>query len=197
MSRYALVKNGEILEWRDYAPNVDQAALAPNKPRMLPVIETPYDPITHVDDGFDVQATQVVRLVRVKNADEIESMRERKSNEIESEFASRWQLPITHSVSGQSYEWHADQEAVDNITGVLLAYGEAERIGLTLPDPRNWTPKDSLAPVSITRAELIGLGLAIAARKDALFVTKKQKQYAVTQLSDPAAIDSYDAAGWD
>jgi hypothetical protein len=79
-----------------------------------------------------------------------------------------------------------------------MAYREAGDLGLSLPDPRPWTPMNADAPISISRAELAGLGIAIATRKDALFTVKKMKQAALAMLTDPAAINTVNPlAGWE
>ena len=88
-------------------------------------------------------------------------------------FTSARPEPIVHVVGGLSYEWHADNDALQNIMGIVLLINS----GVPVPDPRPWISlKGSSTSVSITHAELIGLGAAIAARKYALFVVKKAKQ---------------------
>lgn len=82
MSLHALVKDGAIIEYRDYAPNVDQTLLAPSKPRMLPVVDenVEYDAVTQVRTGpvITVEATQVRRTytVRAKDAGELSTMKQ-------------------------------------------------------------------------------------------------------------------------
>lgn len=202
MSRHALVQNGEIIGYRDYAPVGDQSKLAPGKPRQLPVVEVnaEYDPASQVREGpaVTIQAKKVVLTytVRNKNDAELDAMRAEKFAEIEAAFQSRVQAPISFDVGGEIYTFHADQEAITNISGVLQAYTEAERIGLDppLPDPRRWTPKGSTSPITISRAQLALLGLAIAQRKDALFVIKKQKQAAVNAMTSGTEIEAYDTS---
>lgn len=82
MSLHALVKDGAIIEYRDYAPNVDQTLLAPSKPRMLPVVDenVEYDSVTQVRTGpvITVEETQVRRTytVRSKDAGELAAMKQ-------------------------------------------------------------------------------------------------------------------------
>lgn len=204
MTQYALVKDGTILEYRNYAPNVDQSTLHPNKPRMLPVVDedAEYDPVTEARDGPEimVEESRVVRqyTVRAKNEDEIAAMAQAKCDEIEAEFQRRFRLPIDYLVDGEQHQWHSDDEAITNIMGVLLSYQAAAGLGAPLPETRTWVPYESMTPISVTHAQLAGLGLAIAGRKDALFYVKKAKQIAVLALTDPAEIDAYDAtAGWE
>lgn len=200
---YAVVKDGEILGYRAEAPNVDQSTLAEGKPRILPVEreEAPFDPVTQVREGpsYEVESTRVVERFtsRAKNGDEIAAMKAAKDTAIEAEFQRLYNLPILFTVGEVEYTFHADEQARENITGVLMAYREAADLSLAMPDPRAWTPMDS-GPISITRAELAALGIAIAARKDALFTVKKVKQAALAALTDPGAINAVNPlAGWE
>lgn len=203
---YAKVLNGEVLEYQDFAvPVDDQSKMASHKPKWLAVeVEgLEFNPVTQAcspDFQLVIERSRVVRrfTVRDKNADDLSAMRESKKYLLEAEFQRLWQLPIVFALGQTEYTWHADQEAVDNIMGCLMSYREGEAIGIDLPDPREWTPKDSIAPVTVSRAQLTGLGLTIAARKDALFAKKKEKQGELAALTDPAKIDAYDAlADWD
>lgn len=203
MTIYAVVKDGDVLGFRSQAPNVDQSTLAEGKPRILPVEreEDAFNPASEVLDGptYEVEASRVVErfTARAKNSDEIAAMKAAKDAAIEAEFHRLYNLPITYSVGEAEYIFHANEQARENITGVLMAYREAADLSIPLPDPRTWVPMDS-GPISITRAQLAGLGIAIAARKDILFGIKKAKQVAVAALTDPVAIDAVDPlAGWD
>lgn len=175
-----------------------------NKPRWLPV-ETEQDecdPVSQiiVPHPLVVDGARVLRRFEAvaKSAEDIANMIAGRCNEIEGVFQRLWQLPIQFTVNGEDYEFHADQEAVDNIMGCLMAYREGEAIGIALPDPRNWTPKGFDKPIAISRAQLTQLGLAIYARKDALFACKKAKQAQVRGMSDAHEIDSYDVSvGWE
>lgn len=205
MTEYAKVQNGAVLEYQDFAkPIDDQTKIISTKPKWLPVeVEgADFNPVTQArSDDFQlvIERARVVRrfTVRDKNADDLAAMRDKKNNALEAEFQRLWQLPIVFALGKTDYTWHADKEAVNNIMGCLMSYRESEAIGADLPDPREWTPKGSLTPVSISRLQLTGLGLAIGARKDALFVKKKDKQGQLAALIDPAKIDAYDPlADW-
>jgi hypothetical protein len=202
--RHALVKDGQIVDFRDYAPNVDHDKLSPGKPKML-IVETvidPFDPVTQVQEGptYEFEEDRVVERYtsRAKNADEIEAMKAEKDAAIEAEFRRLYCAPILYAVGGQEYEFHADPDARENIQGVLQMYREAALVGLTLPDPRPWTPKGFADPIQISRAQLAGLGILIGARKDGLHTIKKARQKALSLLTDPADIHAVDpASGWD
>lgn len=199
MTEYALVKDGAILEYRDYAPNVDQSALPPNKPRMLPVIEDrpAYDQASEALDGPDVVigAAQVTKrwTKRAKTQAEIDAMIAMVDAKIEREFERRWTAPIAHTINDVEYMWHADRDAVTNITGVMLS---AQAVGIGLNTARTWTPVGSNVGVQVTIADVIALGLAIAQRKDTLFAIKKARQEELKTMA-PAEIVAYDVTvGW-
>lgn len=204
MTRWARVKNGEVLGFVYEEPNVDQSTLAAGKPRILPV-ETesdPFDPISQVREGptYEVEEARVVERFtsRPKNENEIAAMIAEKDAQIEAEFYRLYNLPIMHEVSGQEYEFHADGAARETIQGVLDMYNEGDRMCDPRPDPRPWTPKGEPAFVMITRNELALLGIAIGERKDALYVVKKTKQAALAAMTDPADIDAVDPlTGWE
>lgn len=116
-----------------------------------------------------------------------------KDAAIEAEFKARAAATILHTVGGVEHPWHADGEAVTNIMGVVVMINS----GVPVPNPRPWTPVGSHTSVDITHAELIGLGAAIAARKDILHAAKKAKQAAVAALTTIEDVAAYDAAaGW-
>lgn len=201
---WAKVKDGELLEFLYEAPNVNQSKLAPGKPRILPVerVEESFDPVSEVREGpsYEIEATRVVERYtsRAKNSNEVAAMIEAKDAAIEAEFARLYCLPIAHTVSGVEHQFHADAQARENITGVLQMYYEASQLGISLPDPRPWTPLGEGGPVQISRAELALLGMAIGQRKDALYVIKKTKQALLAAMTDPALIDAVDPlTGWD
>lgn len=202
--RHALVKNGEIVEFRNYAPIGNQNGLAAGKPRMVPVvtIQPAFNPVTHVQEGpaYEVEANRVVEHYtnRQKNPAEIAEMIAEKDAAIEAEFGRLYRLPITYTVGGVEYQFHANDQARENMTGVLQMYYEADRLLAPLPDPRTWTPLGSNDPIQITRAELAVLAMMIGARKDALHTIKKARQKALSAMTNPVLIDAVDPlAGWD
>lgn len=197
---HALVKDGAILELRDYEPIGDQSQLAAGKPRQLPieVVRPEFNPVSHVIEGpeYTFEATRVVEAytVRAKNGDEVAAMIAAKQAQIDAEFQRRCALPIEFAVGGETYRWHADAEARENILGVVLLIAT----GVPVPNPRPWTPVGYLTSVDVSHAELIMLGATIAGRKDALFVIKKAMQAAVDVMTDPLQIAAVDVAeGWE
>lgn len=117
-----------------------------------------------------------------------------KVDAVSQEFAARVAVPIDFTVAdGGEKSWDADDEAVTNISGIVLLI----LCGASIPSPRPWTAHNELVPTNVTHAELIGLGGAIATRKDALFAIKKMKQGEIMDLTDPLDIVAYDpSAGW-
>lgn len=198
-NQWALVKDGVIIEYREYPPANDQSSLALGKPRMLPVVEerAEYDPASEALDGPDIviSATQVIKrwTKRAKTQSEIEVMVASVDARLEKEFDRRWTAPIAHTINGVEYMWHADRDAVTNIMGVMLS---AQAAGIGMGTARTWTPIGSNVGVQVTIADVIALGLAIAQRKDALFATKKLRQAALKTMS-PSDLVVYDvSAGW-
>ena len=197
--QWALVKDGVIIEYRDYPPANDQSVLAPGKPRMLPVVEerADYDPASEALDGPNIiiGATQVTKrwTKRAKTQSEIDAMIALVDARLEKEFDRRWMAPIAHTINGVEYMWHADRDAVTNIMGVMLS---AQAAGIGLDATRTWTPVESDVGVQVTIADVIALGLAIAQRKDALFATKKLRQAALKTMP-PSDLATYDVSvGW-
>lgn len=197
--QWALVKDGVIIEYRDYPPANDQSSLAPGKPRMLPVVEerAEYDLASEALDGPDIviSDTQVTKrwTKRAKTQAEIDDIIDVIDIKIEREFERRWTAPIAHTINGVDYIWHADRDAVTNIMGVMLS---AQAAGIGTGTARTWTPIGSNVGVQVTIADVIALGLAIAQRKDALFATKKLRQAALKTMS-PSDLVVYDvSAGW-
>lgn len=196
---YALVKDGAILAYTEQEPNLDQTLLAPGKPRWLLIVEkgdVEYDTISEIRETpvASIEEDQVTWTYtkRSKDNQEVAAMSDQRIEEIEATFQHLVKQPIGFTVGGEDYYFHADDEAIQNITGCLQAYSEAERMGIDLPDPRTWTPYGSLTPISITRNELAILGLTIAGRVDALFTIKKSKQSEVHAMTDCHEINDYD-----
>ncbi|MFO1080856.1 MAG: DUF4376 domain-containing protein [Reyranellaceae bacterium] len=199
MTRYAKLLAGEIVEILDLpggAPAGSVIGSHPNKPYLLPLEDTrpAFDDVAEVEEGptVTILADKVSRVwtARPKNADEIEALRTAAKRRVEEEFQARTKAPISYL--GET--WHADDEAVQNIMGVVLLIAS----GVPVPNPRPWTPIGSLTPIDLSHTQIVGLGAVIAGRKDALFVIKKAKQAAIAALTDARQIADFDAAaGWE
>lgn len=197
--RYAKILAGELVEILDIpggAPDGSVVGEHPTKPYLLPLEDTrpEVDTVAEVEEGptVTILADKVTRVwtARPKSSDELDAMRAAAKNRVEREFQARAKATIAYL----DETWHADDEAVQNIMGVVLMIAA----GVPVPNPRPWTPVGSLTPVDLSHAGIVGLGAAIAARKDALFVVKKQKQAAIAGLTDAHEIADYDAStGWD
>lgn len=170
--QWALVKDGFIIEYRDYAPVGDQSLLAAGKPRMLPVVEenADYDPVSQVRDGPDiiVEAAQVVRrfTVRAKSADEVAAMRAAKVAQVKSIAENR----ITAIMPE-----YAQRNALARGLELVTTYGQA---------PSEW-PSDAQAEYAQIMSAW-GAIKAIRAKSD-------QKEAEVAALQTSAEIASYDA----
>lgn len=198
---WALVKDGVPVGRRETPPEGDQSALAPGKPRYVPIVEDrpDYDPVSEALDGpvVTVEADRVLHTWtrRAKSAAERAEMVAAKHAEIEEQFERRWTTPIAMEVGGVQRLWHADRDAITNVMGVILA---AQAQALPGTTRRQWTPHGSHTPVDVTMAEVTALGVAMAQRKDALHAIKKAKQAALAAMTDLAEIAAVDSAsGWE
>lgn len=130
MEQYALVKDGEILEFRNYAPNVDQKLLAEGKPRMIKVEDNPpeYDPkIQYLEKSYDVQVDVVVVNYSVleKPQEDIDRLVSEKIQEIKDEARRR------------IYEVLLDHQQINAMASGL------ENIFLHGPDVTKWPPEQA------------------------------------------------------
>lgn len=132
MDKYALVSpDKEILEFRNYSPNVDQKTLAEEKPRMLKVEDNPpeYDPnIQYLEKNYDIQDEVVVVNYSVleKPKEDIDSLISRKIQEIKDEARRR------------IYEILLDHQQINAMASGL------ENIFLYGPDVTKWPKEQAL-----------------------------------------------------
>lgn len=104
----------------------------------------------------------------------LDDYKNEKIKELNDLFYNKWTSPISYL----NHIWHADEEAIQNIHGIVALI----LAGINIPNPRPWTPKDSLFSVNLTHQELIGLGAIIAQRKDLLYIVKKSKENEILNL---------------
>lgn len=176
--KHALVKDGEIVEFRHFVPNVDQSQLAEGKPRWLPVeIEgyEPFDPASEFRAGpiYTVDARRVVEEYTVlpKSEDAILTMKLDKVAAIKAEAQRRI---IDIMPAHRQTNWLALKAEMD------LRHG---------PDPTNW-PEDVRAAVAVV--------LPLWDQIKALRVRSDVLEAQLMALSAAAAVDAFDPlAGWD
>lgn len=212
---YVRVLDGEIIgkpEWFDDELVGDQSLLAEGKPRLYEMqsITDEYDPVTHTYDSLvvDIQEENLKVVhhhrYRPKNEDEITAMKWEKDTAIESVYFTLYNAPIQLTVNGTEYTFHADQQARENITGILDMYNVQDRliaqeieIENPINDPRPYNPMGTL-PIMISRDQIGCLGHAIGVRKDKLYTIKKTKQYLLWVMTDPADVHAVDPnTGWE
>lgn len=177
--KHALVKDGVILEFRDYAPDGDQSKLARGKPRMLPItIDDPvFNSVTQVRSGPDyaVEATRVIEryTVRAKTADEVTAMRTAKIASVKDEA----QAKICELIAG-------DRDA--DMIRVLVKEINAIARGLEL------TRKDVLTESEQAESD------ALEAMWEAVKAIRTRSNAVEATVPDKAAgIDAFDAkANW-
>lgn len=107
---------------------------------------------------------------------------------------------VTVPISGVSQLFGCDTVTRENIIGVN-ALIDKERGGLlpagTIPNPRPWTPKGSLSPVSVTHQEFALIGAALAAAKESHYQAYATHKAAISALTTKAAVEDYDiSTGW-
>ena len=103
MDKYALVSpEGEILEFRNYAPNVDQKLLAEGKPKMLEVVDEPpeHDPqVQYLEKTYDIQkdVVTVVYTIVEKPIEDITKLVSEKIQQIKDEARRRiYEILLDH-----------------------------------------------------------------------------------------------------
>lgn len=204
---YALVSpDDQIIERRLYPdgepPAGNLGQVAASKPRLVPV-ETvgfgPFNPVTQVRTGpvVTIEPTRVIDTytVRAKTEEEVEAEYiTPKLALLETEYRRRNALPIVIEVDGVERTWHADPEAIENVTGILVLLAN----DVPVTDPRPWKPYEAdIITVSNAGFKAIGAGLAL--RKDVNFVILQTLKATLRATSDdPAAADAFDPLdGWD
>lgn len=128
------------------------------------------------------------------NPGALEDARAFKVAEIQRCFDTKSVAHISFTLEdATTHDFHADSAAIENILGVVTMINA----GVPVPNPRTWTPVGSLTPVNMTHNDLIGLGAAIAARKDALFIYKKTLEAQIAAETDGDTIMQLDVTtGW-
>jgi len=177
MEQYALVsQEKEILEFRNYAPNVDQKLLAEGKPRMIKVEDNPpeYDPkIQYLEKSYDVQDEVVVVNYSVleKPQEDVDKLVSEKIQEIKDEARRRiYEVLLDHQ------QINAMAAGLEN----LLVFG---------PDLAQW-PKEQKDKASDLLQKWAKIK-QIRYKSDEL----EGKLYALT---DPKEISAFDPLeGWD
>lgn len=95
------------------------------------------------------------------------------------------QVDVTTSAGTHPYG--LDTVTQDNIQKVLLGV-----LTSSTPNPRAWTPKNALAPISVTHADIGVIASAIGAAYDAHIQAYLTHKTAIMALADQAAVDAYD-----
>lgn len=198
MAEYALITpSKQIIRYEDMN---NPPELANGKPKWVPVeyvgVQS-YDPKYQKFEGpvVTVSNNKVTKTYTVRdlNEEEMEILRLEKDKEISDEFYIRVKQPIPYTVNGVEYLFDADDEAITNLIGVAMLV----IAGLAVPNPRPWSPHKSLTPVFLTHDDILGIGKAIADRKDYYFVKKKQKQAELAACTTPQQLAYFDAlSGW-
>jgi hypothetical protein len=101
-------------------------------------------------------------------------------------------LPINFTVGGVVYQWGTTPENINDYFGTAILFMTGAMTG-SIP----FTPVNSLTPVLLTEAEIIGIGGTIARRKQDLYAYSLTLQAAIADMTDPVAITNYNImTGW-
>ncbi len=193
MSEYAWIMNGAVQQIAAF--EAPPEPLAPEKGAWLPVSEDPAISPAHTAINWEICADRVVKtwVDPMPASARIMLFRDALIAQLSEEFERRANAPISFEVSGVVYDWGGDAAARENILGVVVLISA----GVPIDNPRPWTPHRSMTPVMLSHVDLIGLGAALAARKDALYVHKKTVLSALLQAQDMAALNDIAVlTGW-
>ena len=177
MSLYGKVQGTTVLEYKDFASMNDQSALAPGKPKWLPVVEqnATYDPVTTTRTGptVIVQAAQIVwqYTLTAKTAAENDQARQSKINAVHDQATIRLTPKAGASASQQ-----------------ILALTKLMQLLYKYTDRTAWTQADKDAvQAAVQRLQL----------SDQVRQAEDTKVGELQALTDPTAINNYDpATGW-
>lgn len=191
MTRHALVKDGAILEYRNDAPNVDQASLAPGKPRLLPVVVEPrpeYDPAKQTLTGpvYVVEATRVVERFNVEN----KTLAERKAEMISALANKRWQIE-TGGVTLGGLTIPTDRDTQSIVDRAVAAFADGDITGAI-------DFKTAAGFVQIDEAAMRAIKAAGAQHIQACFTRERELNAAINSAATHAALDAVDInVGWE
>lgn len=191
MSRYALVKDGAILEYRAAAPNFDQTKLAAGKPRLLPVeVEDrpEYDPAKQTLTGptYVVEATRVIERYTVAN----KTLAERKAEMLIALADKRWQVE-TGGVTLGGLTIPTDRDTQSIVDRAVKGFADGDITGLV-------DFKTAAGFVQIDEATMRAIKAAGAQHIQACFTREKNLTAAINGAATHAALDAVDIDdGWE
>lgn len=99
---------------------------------------------------------------------------------------------VTVAVSAGSYPFGTDVVTQDNVTKVMVGV-----IAGVVPNPRPWTPKGALEPISVTHADIALIGAAMLSQVDANIQNYLTHKRNIMDLTAAADVTAYDiTTGW-
>jgi hypothetical protein len=99
---------------------------------------------------------------------------------------------IEVATSAGTHTYSIDRNAQENIKSILIGVA----LGVT-PNPRPWTPRGVLAPISVTNADLTAIGGAMMVAVDAEMQAYLAHKAAILQAPTAEAVIAIDlSAGW-
>lgn len=189
--RYALVKDGEVLEYRDYAPVGDQSKLAAGKPRMLPVeVSDPdFDPATQIKTGPEivVQKDKVVERYTVAS----KSLDDRKTEMQAAIRAKRWEIE-TGGISFGGATIRTDEVSQAKLNGAVALFDKDPTLtGIDWEAaPGVWT--------QVSKDAVTAIGIAVGRHVQACFSRSRELSEAVAAAKSHQALSAINIAdGWE
>lgn len=126
----------------------------------------------------------------------IPSVAEAKLAKIKTIWDEMWyrleNYEVMVDIGGTNYNFGCDEETRENITGINVAIAR----GLPIPNPRQWTPRNSL-PINVSHNDLALIGETIMAQKDLFIYAYFTHKFAVNVLDTIEQIQLYNyKTGW-
>lgn len=199
MSRHALVKDGAILEWRNYAPNVDQTMLSAGKPRMLPAeLDMPdFDPVRQVRTGpeYIVQSDKVIERYTVsprpldeRKADMINEVIDVRTAKLASGFNHDFGPGRGVHRIGTTDADMAGWDEVTKFANAMVALGDTTTTIDLVTDT---------APVSVTSMDWQSVLIAAGLFRQPIWATSFVLQGMISAVEDHDDLDAIDVnTGW-
>lgn len=107
---------------------------------------------------------------------------------------------IALTLAGDEFRFGTDRETRENLLGALTQITQ-EQLGLlpagSTPNPRGWTPRGLVVPVTFTWAELATIGAAVLAAKEQCINAYFIHKATIDAATEAAQLEDYDiTTGW-
>lgn len=191
MLHYALVSpEGEVLETRRYEEEPEGLDVAAHKPRLLPVVDDrpDYDTETEVREGpvWSIENGAAVRRWTVSPR----PVEERRAAMLQAVRDRRWTAE-TGGVTVAGAPIRTDEKSQAKLAGAVALFDLDPEM-----DSLEWEAQPGVF-VTLTEAQIKGIGVAVGAHVQACFARSKVLTLAIQAAEDHADLDAIDiAADW-